>query len=77
MLELPPPDGLLAEFAGDAKVINRDASRQGGLILAYLLTMYVALGVLYDSLLHPLTILLTLPSAGLGHCSPCITHLST
>ncbi|WP_062219122.1 efflux RND transporter permease subunit [Aureimonas sp. D3] len=59
------PDTLHAEFAGDAAVSNAGAS-QPLLILVALLSVYVVLGILYESLVHPLTILSTLPSAGLG-----------
>ena len=60
------PDGLHAEFAGDAQLFQQSGGGQGILIGAALLAMYIILGVLYESLLHPLTILSTLPSAGLG-----------
>ncbi len=60
------PDGLHAEFAGDALVFQQGASSQLILILAALGSIYIILGVLYESLVHPLTILSTLPSAGLG-----------
>ena len=52
--------------AGDAKAAALQASAQPLLILAALLTVYIVLGVLYESLAHPLTIISTLPSAGLG-----------
>ena len=60
------PDGLHAEFSGDAQLFQQSGGGQGLLILAALLAMYIILGVLYESLLHPLTIISTLPSAGLG-----------
>ena len=60
------PDGLHAEFAGDALVFQQGAGGQGLLLLGALLSIYIILGVLYESLTHPLTILSTLPSAGLG-----------
>ncbi len=60
------PDGLHAEFAGDAQLFQQSGGGQGVLILAALAAMYIILGVLYESLIHPLTILSTLPSAGLG-----------
>ncbi|WP_082659213.1 efflux RND transporter permease subunit [Aureimonas sp. AU40] len=59
------PDTLHAEFAGDAAATSSGAS-QPLLILAALVAVYVVLGILYESLVHPLTILSTLPSAGLG-----------
>ena len=64
--EMTPPDGLRTEFAGDAKAFLRDTSRQGPLIAFSILIIYVVLGILYESFIHPLTILSTLPSAGLG-----------
>jgi multidrug efflux pump len=60
------PDNLHAEFAGDAKLFQQSGGGQGILILAALMAMYIILGVLYESLVHPLTIISTLPSAGLG-----------
>jgi multidrug efflux pump len=64
--ELHPPDSLHAEFAGNALAAARVASAQPLLILAALIAVYIVLGVLYESLAHPLTIISTLPSAGLG-----------
>ena len=64
--EMHLPDGLHAEFAGDALVFQQGAGGQGLLVLAALGSIYIILGVLYESLTHPLTILSTLPSAGLG-----------
>ena len=64
--ELHLPDTLRTEFAGDAKVFQRSVGAQPLVILAALLTIYIILGVLYESLAHPLTIISTLPSAGLG-----------
>jgi multidrug efflux pump len=64
--ELHLPDTLRTEFAGDAKVYQRSIGTQPLVILAALLAIYIILGVLYESLAHPLTIISTLPSAGLG-----------
>jgi multidrug efflux pump len=64
--ELHLPDTLHAEFAGDARAAARSLSAQPFLILAALAAVYIVLGVLYESLAHPLTIISTLPSAGLG-----------
>jgi hydrophobe/amphiphile efflux-1 (HAE1) family protein len=64
--ELHLPDTLHQEFAGDAKVYQRSVGAQPMVILAALLAIYIILGVLYESLAHPLTIISTLPSAGLG-----------
>lgn len=60
------PETVQAEFAGDAATFSRSANSQAVLILAALLAIYILLGILYESLIHPLTILSTLPSAGLG-----------
>jgi multidrug efflux pump len=59
-------ESVHAEFAGDAAAFTRSANDQTLLIVAALVAIYILLGVLYESLLHPLTILSTLPSAGLG-----------
>ncbi|MEA2832060.1 MAG: multidrug efflux pump [Methylobacteriaceae bacterium] len=60
------PDGLQADFAGDARAFRASAGAQPLLIITALLAVYIVLGVLYESLAHPLTIISTLPSAGLG-----------
>jgi multidrug efflux pump len=64
--EMHLPDSVHTEFAGNALAAARTASAQPLLILAALLAVYIVLGVLYESLAHPLTIISTLPSAGLG-----------
>src|SRR5262249_17789715 len=64
--ELHLPDGLHAEYAGDARAFRQTVSAQPILIIAALIAVYIVLGVLYESLAHPLTIISTLPSAGLG-----------
>jgi hydrophobe/amphiphile efflux-1 (HAE1) family protein len=64
--ELRMPDSIRAEAAGDALAFQRSAGAQPVLILAALIAVYIVLGVLYESLAHPLTIISTLPSAGLG-----------
>jgi hydrophobe/amphiphile efflux-1 (HAE1) family protein len=64
--ELHIPESLHAEFQGDAKTYRASISYQPLLMLAALLAVYIVLGVLYESLAHPLTIISTLPSAGLG-----------
>jgi multidrug efflux pump len=63
---VPIPDGLRVEPAGNARAAMMGSGSQPLLILAALLAVYIVLGVLYESLAHPLTILSTLPSAGLG-----------
>jgi multidrug efflux pump len=64
--ELRMPDSIRAEAAGDAKAFAQQGAMQVLLIMAALLAVYIVLGVLYESLAHPLTIISTLPSAGLG-----------
>jgi multidrug efflux pump len=64
--ELHLPDSLHAEFAGDAKDYAGAAGSQQIIIIAALVAVYIVLGILYESLAHPLTIISTLPSAGLG-----------
>ncbi len=64
--EMHLPDTVRTDFAGDMKVFREASSAQEMLILAALIAVYIVLGVLYESLAHPLTIISTLPSAGLG-----------
>jgi multidrug efflux pump len=61
-----PTTEIQAGFAGSAKALQSTLSAQPWLILAALVTMYLVLGILYESYIHPLTILSTLPSAGIG-----------
>ena len=65
-LALRMPEDVRTDFAGNAKFLQQSLSTQPLLIGAALISIYIVLGVLYESLLHPLTILSTLPSAGLG-----------
>ncbi len=60
------PNGVHGAFAGTARAFQQSLSSQPWLILAALVTVYIVLGVLYESYVHPLTILSTLPSAGVG-----------
>jgi multidrug efflux pump len=64
--ELKLPIGIEASFQGAAQAFQASLSNTLLLILAAVVTMYIVLGVLYESYIHPLTILSTLPSAGLG-----------
>jgi multidrug efflux pump len=64
--ELHMPEGIRGSFDGNAGVFQKTSGRQPLLILFALVAMYIVLGVLYESLAHPLTIISTLPSAGLG-----------
>jgi HAE1 family hydrophobic/amphiphilic exporter-1 len=65
-LSLGMPASLQGSFQGNAQAFQESLKDQPVLILAALLCVYVILGVLYESYIHPLTILSTLPSAGLG-----------
>jgi multidrug efflux pump len=66
MADLRLPASIHGEYAGAAKNYVSSASRQPLLILAAILAVYAVLGILYESFVHPLTILSTLPSAGVG-----------
>ncbi|KAB1075520.1 efflux RND transporter permease subunit [Methylobacterium planeticum] len=66
MASLRLPATIHGEFAGAAKNYQASASRQPLLILAAILAVYTILGILYESFIHPITILSTLPSAGIG-----------
>ncbi|HUH88519.1 MAG TPA: efflux RND transporter permease subunit [Pusillimonas sp.] len=61
-----PSDQIQAGFLGDAQDLQKAVQQQPWLILAALVTMYIVLGMLYESYVHPITILSTLPSAGIG-----------
>jgi HAE1 family hydrophobic/amphiphilic exporter-1 len=63
---LHPPASLQASFSGSAKAFQDSLATVPMLILASLVVVYIILGILYESLIHPLTILSTLPSAALG-----------
>jgi multidrug efflux pump len=64
--ELHMPEGIRGSFDGNAGDLGKTSGRQPLLILGALVAMYIVLGVLYESLAHPLTIISTLPPAGLG-----------
>jgi multidrug efflux pump len=64
--EVGLPPGMRAKFQGAALAFQETLGNQVLLILAAIVTMYIVLGVLYESYIHPITILSTLPSAGLG-----------
>jgi multidrug efflux pump len=66
MNRLGVPATIRGSFQGTAKVFQDSLKNQPFLILAALITIYIVLGVLYESYVHPLTILSTLPSAGVG-----------
>ena len=60
------PPSVIANYQGTASAFEGSLSNEGLLILAALVTVYIVLGVLYESFIHPVTILSTLPSAGVG-----------
>jgi hydrophobe/amphiphile efflux-1 (HAE1) family protein len=64
--DLQVPDSVAGRFQGAAQAFQDSLATQPLLILAALLAVYIILGVLYESFVHPLTILSTLPSAGIG-----------
>ncbi|QCR35321.1 multidrug efflux RND transporter permease subunit MdtC [Nissabacter sp. SGAir0207] len=66
MTQIGVPPTVRGQFAGTAQVFQETQRSQVLLILAAIATIYIVLGVLYESYVHPLTILSTLPSAGLG-----------
>ena len=64
--ELEMPASMTGQFQGSAEAFRNSLSSTPLLLLAALVTVYIVLGVLYESYIHPLTILSTLPSAGVG-----------
>jgi HAE1 family hydrophobic/amphiphilic exporter-1 len=60
------PQGINGGFAGSAQVFEDSAKGQGALILLAIIVIYIILGMLYESFIHPITILSGLPSAGIG-----------
>ncbi len=64
--QLNIPARVQTSFAGEAKQFQSTLLNEGWLLLAAILVVYIVLGVLYESYIHPLTILSTLPSAGMG-----------
>jgi multidrug efflux pump len=64
--EIGMPPSILARFQGTAAAFRNSQANESWLLLAAIVTVYIVLGVLYESYIHPLTILSTLPSAGVG-----------
>ena len=64
--EIRMPSAIRASFQGTAQAFQASLATQPILILTALISVYIVLGVLYESLVHPITILSTLPSAGVG-----------
>ena len=66
MIKLGVPATIQGTFQGTAKIFQQSIANQPILILTALLAVYIVLGILYESYIHPITILSTLPSAGVG-----------
>ncbi len=66
MVEIGVPSTIRGSFQGTARAFQSSLENQPWLILAALITVYIVLGILYESYVHPITILSTLPSAGVG-----------
>lgn len=66
MARVNAPITVHGEFAGNARQLQRSFQNMPFLLLAAILTIYITLGILYESLIHPITIISTLPSAGVG-----------
>jgi multidrug efflux pump len=66
VLDMHLPDNVHTDFTGEIQILKRSSGAQPILLLGALIAVYIVLGVLYESLVHPLTIISTLPSAGLG-----------
>src|SRR5205085_1532361 len=65
-LQIGLPPSVRADFQGTAQAFQDSLASEPFLVLAALIAVYIVLGVLYESLIHPITILSTLPSAGIG-----------
>ena len=64
--EIGLPANIATSFEGSAQVFQQAVANQGMLLFAAVLVIYIILGILYESFIHPLTILSGLPSAGIG-----------
>src|SRR5437867_437312 len=77
MARIGVPVSIQGSFQGTARSFQTTLARQPWLILAAILAMYIVLGVLYESVVHPVTILSTLPSAGVGALDRKSTRLNS
>jgi multidrug efflux pump len=66
MQDLQVPGSIIGKFQGTARAFQDSLASQPWLILTALIAVYIVLGILYESTIHPVTILSTLPSAGIG-----------
>lgn len=64
--ELNFPSNIITSFEGSAQIFQSSLANEGWLVLAAIIVVYLVLGILYESYIHPITILSTLPSAGMG-----------
>ncbi len=64
--DLHIPNNVITGFAGSAKIFKQSLLNEGWLLLASIIAVYIILGILYESYIHPITILSTLPSASVG-----------
>jgi multidrug efflux pump len=64
--EIRIPDSIVTGFEGTAKTFQNSLSNEFWLVIAAIVVVYIVLGILYESYIHPVTILSTLPSAGMG-----------
>jgi len=65
-IDLDMPHSIVSSFEGAAKIFQNSLANEGWLVVAAIIVVYIVLGVLYESYIHPITILSTLPSAGMG-----------
>ncbi|MBA4119027.1 MAG: hypothetical protein C0514_09085 [Candidatus Puniceispirillum sp.] len=63
---LSPPQSLTVRFEGVTRIFQNSLTNQGLLVVSALIVVYLVLGILYESYIHPITIISTLPSAGVG-----------
>jgi multidrug efflux pump len=63
------PASIHGEFAGTSRLFERSLAIEAGIIVAAIVAVYLLLGILYESYIHPITILSTLPPAGIGALS--------
>lgn len=64
--DLQIPDSVQTSFEGSAKIFQNSLANEGWLLIAAIVVVYIILGILYESFIHPITILSTLPSATMG-----------
>src|SRR5207237_9665075 len=70
--QLHMPANVRGNFAGTAQLFEKSLANEPILVAAALVAVYIVLGVLYESYIHPITILSTLPSSGVGEALPLV-----